>query len=208
MERCSKPLRCYVSPTATSEMQKLKASDVESLAEIVPGWGHQISRHFRWCQVIWRVPWHSNCSKSSRIGKRVQAWLATAFPSDWATPVRSSMSSLPALAIWLEIYQMERCSGRLHWHWQSWILCWQSSVPDVLTGTLTSVKRLTLDLALQANNLQSLADTQVSACRSQRWQWLRLKIQMQFRKDECWSTMSPRKAVTKIQDSKIGFLGG
>ena len=23
----------------------------------------------------------------------------------------------------------------------------------------------------------------------------------------CWSTMSPRKAVTKIQDSKIGFLG-
>ena len=25
------------------------------------------------------------------------------------------MSSLPALAIWLEIYQMERCSGRLHW---------------------------------------------------------------------------------------------
>ena len=49
---------------------------LESLAEIVPGWGHQISRHFRWCQVIWLVPRDFNCSNSSSIGKRVQAWLA------------------------------------------------------------------------------------------------------------------------------------
>ena len=35
------------------------------------------------------------------------------------------MSSLPALAIWLEIYQMERCSGRLHWQVGYSILCWQ-----------------------------------------------------------------------------------
>ena len=44
------------------------------------------------------------------------------------------MSILPALAIWLEIYQMERCSGRLHWHWQSWILCWQSFRARCLDG--------------------------------------------------------------------------
>ena len=208
-------------PQRLLEMQKLKASDVESLAEIVPGWGHQISRHFRWCQVIWLVPRDFNCANSSSIGKRVQAWLAhrvpvrlsnsssivneqsscackvgnlsdgallrtassgdakiesvwcgvrcqviwlvprdfncsnsssigrgcrrgwpTAFLSDWATPVRSSMSSLPALAR-LEIYQMERCSGRLHW--QVGYSVDRVSVPDVLMALLTSAG-LTLDL--------------------------------------------------------------
>ena len=74
-------------PQPLLEMQKLKASDVESLAEIVPGWGHQISRHFRWCQVIWLVPRDFNCSNSSSIGKRVQAWLAH------RVPVRLSNSS-------------------------------------------------------------------------------------------------------------------
>ena len=29
--------------------EKLKASDVESLVEMVAGRGHEISRHFRWC---------------------------------------------------------------------------------------------------------------------------------------------------------------
>ena len=35
---------------------------------------------------------------------------------------------------WIQIYQMERCSGRLHWHWQSWILCWQSFRAKGLDG--------------------------------------------------------------------------
>ena len=60
MEGFSKPLRFYASRTTTSgnaflsdtlsfwQKQK-KASDVESLAEIFAGRGHQISRHFRWC---------------------------------------------------------------------------------------------------------------------------------------------------------------
>ena len=63
MEGCSKPLRFYASSTTTSgnaflsdtlsflvyRNNKKKASDVESLAEMVAGRGHQISRHFRWC---------------------------------------------------------------------------------------------------------------------------------------------------------------
>ena len=81
MERCSKPLCCYVSPTATSGDAKIES------AWCVPGWGHQISRHFRWCQVIWPLPWDFNCPKSSSIGKTVQAWLAH------RVPVRLSNSS-------------------------------------------------------------------------------------------------------------------
>ena len=59
------------------------------------------------------------------------------------------MSSLPALAR-LEIYQMERCSGRLHW--QVGYSVDRVSVPDVLTALLTSAG-LTLDFALQAASL-------------------------------------------------------
>ena len=36
--------------------------------------------------------------------------------------------------LWQWTYQMERCSGRLHWHWQSWILCWQSFRARCLDG--------------------------------------------------------------------------
>ena len=58
MERCSKPLRCYASRTTTSGnafpsdtlpfwwKQKLKASDVESLAEMVAGRGQLVALGF------------------------------------------------------------------------------------------------------------------------------------------------------------------
>ena len=118
-------------PQPLLEMQKLKASDVESLAEIVRGWGHQISRHFRWCQVIWLVPWDFDCSKSSSIGKRVQAWLSH------RVPVRLSNSSSI-------VNEQSSCAckdGNLSdgallrtASLTSWILCWQSFRARCLDG--------------------------------------------------------------------------
>ena len=106
------------------EMQKLKASDVESLAEIVPGWGHQISRHFRWCQVIWLVPRDFNCSNSSSIGKRVQAWLAHRVPvrlSNSTSIVNEQSSCACNMVGNLSDGALLRTASLT-----SWILCWQS----------------------------------------------------------------------------------
>ena len=145
MERCSKPrwtVAMYL-PQPIQDMpsfptfclsgrnKKLKASDVESphrngcwsgLKKLVDG--------SRGVKVIWPVPGDCNCSKSSSIARGCRRGWPTAFLSDWATLVRTSMSILPVLAIvgvrwpmqtnwldwaficiWWQIYQMERCSN-------------------------------------------------------------------------------------------------
>ena len=54
-------------------------------------------------------PEHRSCGgESGRSMADGQCWIG---PSFW---------------VWQRTYQMERCSGRLHWHLQSWILCGQS----------------------------------------------------------------------------------
>ena len=118
-------------PQPLLEMQKLKASDVESLAEIVPGWGHQISRHFRWCQVIWLVPRDFNCSKSSSIGKRVQAWLAHRVPVRLSnsTSIVNEQSSCACKVGNLSDGALLRTASLT-----SWILCWQSFRARCLDG--------------------------------------------------------------------------
>ena len=118
-------------PQPLLEMQKLKASDVESLAEIVPGWGHQISRHFRWCQVIWLVPRDFNCSNSSSIGKRVQAWLAHRVPVRLSnsSSIVNEQSSCACKVGNLSDGALLRTASLT-----SWILCWQSFRAQCLDG--------------------------------------------------------------------------
>ena len=118
-------------PQPLLEMQKLKASDVESLAEIVPGWGHQISRHFRWCQVIWLVPRDFNCSNSSSIGKRVQAWLAHRVPVRLSnsSSIVNEQSSCACKVGNLSDGALLRTASLT-----SWILCWQSFRARCLDG--------------------------------------------------------------------------
>ena len=118
-------------PQPLLEMQKLKASDVESLAEIVPGWGHQISRHFRWCQVIWLVPRDFNCSNCSSIGKRVQAWLAHRVPVRLSnsSSIVNEQSSCACKVGNLSDGALLRTASLT-----SWILCWQSFRARCLDG--------------------------------------------------------------------------
>ena len=118
-------------PQPLLEIQKLKASDVESLAEIVPGWGHQISRHFRWCQVIWLVPRDFNCSNSSSIGKRVQAWLAHRVPVRLSnsSSIVNEQSSCACKVGNLSDGALLRTASLT-----SWILCWQSFCARCLDG--------------------------------------------------------------------------
>ena len=116
-------------PQPLLEMQKLKASDVESLAEIVPG--YQISRHFRWCQVIWLVPRDFNCSNSSSIGKRVQAWLAHRVPVRLSnsSSIINEQSSCACKVGNLSDGALLRTASLT-----SWILCWQSFRARCLDG--------------------------------------------------------------------------
>ena len=116
-------------PQPLLEMQKLKASDVESLAEIVPG--YQISRHFRWCQVIWLVPRDFNCSNSSSIGKRVQAWLAHRVPVRLSnsSSIINEQSSCHCKVGNLSDGALLRTASLT-----SWILCWQSFRARCLDG--------------------------------------------------------------------------
>ena len=111
--------------------KKLKASDVESPHRNGCWSGspnkstfHVMSRSSGQCQEI------VIAQKSSSIARGCRRGWPTAFLSDWATLVRTSMSILPALAvvgvrwpmqtnwldwaficIWWQIYQMERCSN-------------------------------------------------------------------------------------------------
>ena len=111
MERCSKPLRCYVSPTATSGDAK-----IESV----------------WCGVvIWLVPRDFNCSNSSSIGKRVQAWLAHRVPVRLSnsSSIVNEQSSCACKVGNLSDGALLRTASLT-----SWILCWQSFRARCLDG--------------------------------------------------------------------------
>ena len=83
------PLSCHFlgGPLLGSALlteRSIKASHVQSLADMVAGPGHQTSRHFRWCEGHLTAAMRFNCLKQLKHGKRVQAWLAQGVFVRWS----------------------------------------------------------------------------------------------------------------------------
>ena len=131
MERCSKPLRCYVSPTATSGDTKIESvwcgvcgrnsswlrSPNKSTFQVMSGHLTSATRFY--------------CSNSSSIGKGVQAWLAHRVPVRLSnsSSIVNEQSSCACKVGNLSDGALLRTASLT-----SWILCWQSFRARCLDG--------------------------------------------------------------------------
>ena len=113
---------------------------------------HQISRHFRWCQVIWLVPRDFNCSNSSSIGKRVQAWLAHRVPVRLSnsTSIVNEQSSCACKVGNLSDGALLRTASLT-----SWILCWQTFRARCLDGFI-DIGRFNFRFILRAPKIEEI----------------------------------------------------